>query len=867
MKTRILEKLKSIFSSKKFLLFFLLFAVSFLLFPSPLQANWALTVIGGLLGAIISGIGYLLVMAIYGLSSIAQYAYFLDSGAVSYGWVVVRDLCNMFFVVILLIIAFGTMLNLQEYNYKKLLPKLILMAILINFSKTICGILIDISQIVMLTFVASFADISSATLFSVLGITDILQLNKTASKDAGFWTVIGAYLLGLFYVIIALIVIITMIVMLAMRIVMIWIYVVLSPLAYLLNAFPGGKKYHSQWWSEFIKNLIVGPVLAFFLWLSLAGLQADSKRAEDSKINEIAKQEFGKITGDSDDMSGVTKATTPDGIIKFVIAIGMLVGGLKITSSIGGAAGSIAGKGMNSVNKAANIGLKGAAAITGVRYAKGVYSSYKGKKEQRRKEKYNRHAGITLAAEDRAKDKVRDTINYVPNKIVNSWGKKNKEKIKEKEVEIEKKRQERIEIGENIEGKKDFKAKKGGQDFSYQWSDKDSKWNETDSTGRIVNTVDSETLKNDLNDNIDKDIDSSKKELEKEKLSLNLKEWTTKIGLLATGGGLSAALGNLPLLLALPAFTKKPGTNPSASYREERVKEEEGKLKNLDDRKILAKFDDESSNKFTRLAAAIEAMNRGLLSKNDINKAKKIDFLGGYNKDGSFKDKSLDNYFESVISKKYTSLSREIENLKSSDASVREMAELDIKNKIKNGKYSLENVDSETLKTKLGDNNIASEIISGMNLKKFVSEFEKLEQSKKDIVSNSSQERIKDLSNKYNKSSDVFEKYNLIRPEIEDYIKKIAKVESINKAFSNVGVSDSSWERKVKVEIVNSIKASELSDLVNGDNINQVKSIKDIIAGSFSTKKDDLIKELFPKLESFLKNGSQNAMAIDRTFF
>jgi hypothetical protein len=42
--------------------------------------------------------------------------------------------------------------------------------------------------------------------------------------------------------------------MLVMRIVMIWIYVVLSPLAYLLASFPGGQQYSSRWWKDFTSN-------------------------------------------------------------------------------------------------------------------------------------------------------------------------------------------------------------------------------------------------------------------------------------------------------------------------------------------------------------------------------------------------------------------------------------------------------------------------------------------------------------------------------------------------------------------------------------------------------------------------------------
>ncbi len=319
-------------------------------------SDWAVTIISGILGVFIWALGVILVLVIHGLILIASYQNFIGSAAVGLGWVIVRDICNMFFSVVLLIIAFGTILHIENYSYKKWLPKLILMAILINFSKTICGLMIDASQIVMLTFVNAFKDVGGANLTDILGISDIVTMAKD-DADMSLWTVVGAYVLGIIYLLIAVVVIVTMMMMLVMRLVMIWIYVVLSPMAYLMSAFPGGQKYASEWWSEFTKNLVVGPVLAFFIWLSFAALQATT--ISSSATNEAANRELGAAgaTATSGDNTSAalagTKASSPEALIKFVIAIGMLLGGLKIAQEIGGSAGSLAGKGMARISKGA----------------------------------------------------------------------------------------------------------------------------------------------------------------------------------------------------------------------------------------------------------------------------------------------------------------------------------------------------------------------------------------------------------------------------------------------------------------------------------------------------------------------------------
>ena len=82
-------------------------------------------------------LGKVLVLIIYLVVWVAQYNEFVTSPAVSVGWGVVRDICNMFFIVFLLIIAFSTILNIQSFEFKHNLPKLLLIAVLINFSKLI----------------------------------------------------------------------------------------------------------------------------------------------------------------------------------------------------------------------------------------------------------------------------------------------------------------------------------------------------------------------------------------------------------------------------------------------------------------------------------------------------------------------------------------------------------------------------------------------------------------------------------------------------------------------------------------------------------------------------------------------------------
>ena len=72
--------------------------------------------------------------------------------AVLDAWRLIRDFANIWFILILLFIAIGTILRAQSYQAKKLLPTLIMVALVINFSLPITGFIIDISNVISFQF-------------------------------------------------------------------------------------------------------------------------------------------------------------------------------------------------------------------------------------------------------------------------------------------------------------------------------------------------------------------------------------------------------------------------------------------------------------------------------------------------------------------------------------------------------------------------------------------------------------------------------------------------------------------------------------------------------------------------------------------
>ncbi|MFA6322523.1 MAG: hypothetical protein WCX71_03520, partial [Candidatus Buchananbacteria bacterium] len=321
--------------------------------------------------------GHVIVMLSRIMLSLMSYNGFVQAYAVTAGWTIVRDVANMFFILVLLALSIGTILKIESYNFKRLLPKVLLMAVLVNFSRTICGLMIDFAQVVMMTFAVSFASVAGAAdLMATLHITDMINYsgkNISGAKVAdGSMVVTG--MLAVVLLLIAMLVILVMTVVILMRMIMLWILLVLSPLPFILSAFPAGQRYAQQWWTEFTKYVIVGPVMAFFLWLSFA---VASKGFSDETLGGTSASAQKLIaSSESTEQDVPAGGQSTQGIfsgigdtknfLSFVIGIGMLMGGLMVTQQLGVAGGSFAGSmlnrikqtGLGGAQKALSLGLK-----------------------------------------------------------------------------------------------------------------------------------------------------------------------------------------------------------------------------------------------------------------------------------------------------------------------------------------------------------------------------------------------------------------------------------------------------------------------------------------------------------------------------
>jgi len=266
---------------------------------------------------------------------VASYNNFVNETAIVNAWKIVRDIANMFFVVVFLVIAIGTILGIGSYSYKKALPRLLLMAVLINFSRTIAGVIIDFGQVVMLTFVNAFHDTAAGNFINGLGLNDVWKVNMSVGERVSqFAELVFSYFLAALVVIVAFVVMVVMLVVLVFRIVMLWMLLAISPLAFFAWAVPGKtfSGYFDRWWKMFVGNVISGPLLAFFLWLALT-VMATSDKITGSMVEQTGMTIGGENTEAMLALGSTTLGTEPV-LLKYLISIGMLVGGLMLTQEL-----------------------------------------------------------------------------------------------------------------------------------------------------------------------------------------------------------------------------------------------------------------------------------------------------------------------------------------------------------------------------------------------------------------------------------------------------------------------------------------------------------------------------------------------------
>lgn len=202
---------------------------------------------------------------------------FITHPFVAIGWPFLQGIANLGFILALLFIAAATTLRLEGYGARRMLPKLLLAALLINFSLVIGGVIIDASRILMAIMVnimgtTKLEDVGAAILKSSQAESSVLQITTgvgiwraSLANVPSKWDSVLQVLQATVLIYGLLVGIVVISVGLFVRYIMLILLLVVSPLAYLAVALPNMGSYAAKWWASFLKYVFYGPIALFVL--------------------------------------------------------------------------------------------------------------------------------------------------------------------------------------------------------------------------------------------------------------------------------------------------------------------------------------------------------------------------------------------------------------------------------------------------------------------------------------------------------------------------------------------------------------------------------------------------------------------------
>ena len=190
-----------------------------------------------------------------------------DNKSIYGAWNTFRGMANILFVILFLVVIFSqlTGFGIDNYGIKKMLPKLIVSAILINLSFIVCALVVDMMQIIGDAIVNLFVNISPA-----LGYDGAASAAESMSEFLGNiikgavgaigvsailsgWTVIIPILLFLLTTLVS---VIFALILLGLRQAIVIILIIISPLAIAFYALPNTQSI-SKKWVDISKNIIM----------------------------------------------------------------------------------------------------------------------------------------------------------------------------------------------------------------------------------------------------------------------------------------------------------------------------------------------------------------------------------------------------------------------------------------------------------------------------------------------------------------------------------------------------------------------------------------------------------------------------------
>ena len=192
-------------------------------------------------------------------------------------WKVLRDIANIAFIFVLLYAGIKTIIG-QKQDNQRLITNVVVAAVLMNFSLFLTGVVIDLSNVLALTFYDAISPGAAAGGFTSSGLSNAFMQHlsvQTLYKAAGSIGVDGLVttgLMGSIMLIVVAFVFFAVALLFIIRYVVLLLVLILSPVAFIAHALPAGTKigqYQKQWQDALIGQAFFAPIYFLLTWVAL----------------------------------------------------------------------------------------------------------------------------------------------------------------------------------------------------------------------------------------------------------------------------------------------------------------------------------------------------------------------------------------------------------------------------------------------------------------------------------------------------------------------------------------------------------------------------------------------------------------------
>ena len=446
---------------------------------TPIPSLWSLItggisgMITGILGIFISIISQILAIVIAIFDSLITKAVAIPE-QIKISWQFMVNFVNMFFILFLIIMAFGTIFDIEKYSWRNMLFGFIIVALLINFSFVIGEYLVTLANQLSAILLKPISALS-ISLANGLNLQNMTEAFVKSFNDPG-----GSVLAAIFQLIFVSFVLMSMIyvtVFVIVRVFAIWALLIICPLAMVGIVLPSIKPSWEKWTSNFISWVFFLPV--YILFLSFAVIFINAKDEMVSGFNQgVSATSYNSV------VANFFASSTIGDIFFYMLTLFFLVGGLRLAKKIGDFSGSQATAWFDKIQSKINIGAKKVGGFA-VRHAPGstlVKSTYEGGKEalearvQRIKEK-----GIPFIVASEQEARLRKA--RIAEKLGGEYAKGAKEEAIDTEVNKEMNRVNRMNLSRDQLNAK-FRSASGVEKMAIARIRADKGWITQDVSGR-----------------------------------------------------------------------------------------------------------------------------------------------------------------------------------------------------------------------------------------------------------------------------------------------------------------------------------------------------------------------------------------------